>query len=71
MSRRRNVPPEQGAPPARETPARDTAAAREARGSVHEAIGKLIGDDAASAHGKTEKHAGAAEGAAADPTPRD
>lgn len=66
MTGRRNVPPRHGAMAAREK-----AASREARGSVHEAIGKLIGDDAASAHGKAEKHAGAAEGAAADPTPQD
>ena len=44
-------------------------ASREARGSVHEAIGKLIGDDAACAHGQAEKHAGAADTAAAEPTP--
>lgn len=34
--------------------------AREARGSVHEAIGKLIGDDIARDHGSAEKRAGAA-----------
>jgi uncharacterized protein YjbJ (UPF0337 family) len=33
------------------------AAARRARGSVHEAIGKLIGDDAATRRGTAEKHA--------------
>lgn len=38
-----------------------TAAAREARGSVQEAIGKLIGDDAALARGAAEKEAGAAD----------
>ena len=37
------------------------AATREARGSVHEAIGKLIGDDAARARGTAEKEAGAAD----------
>jgi len=47
------------------------AASREARGSVHEAIGKLIGDDAAQARGKAEKHAGAAAGAATDTSSRD
>lgn len=31
-----------------------------ARGSVQEAIGKLIGDDAARAHGSAEKAAGEA-----------
>ena len=37
------------------------AAAREAKGSVQEAIGKLIGDDAARARGTAEKEAGAAD----------
>ncbi|MET0359220.1 MAG: CsbD family protein [Pararhizobium sp.] len=40
-----------------------TAAAREAKGSVQEAIGKLIGDDAATARGTAEKEAGAADAA--------
>ena len=35
------------------------AAAREAKGSVHEAIGKLIGDDSARDRGTAEKRAGA------------
>ncbi len=37
------------------------AAARAAKGSVHEAIGKLIGDDTARARGAAEKEAGAAD----------
>ena len=37
----------------------DGAATREAKGSVHEAIGKLIGDDIARDHGTAEKRAGA------------
>ena len=45
------------------------AATREARGSVHEAIGKLIGDDGARDEGSAEKHAGAADRAAAGDTP--
>ena len=36
-------------------------ATRKAKGSVQEAIGKLIGDDAARARGTSEKHAGAAD----------
>jgi uncharacterized protein YjbJ (UPF0337 family) len=40
-----------------------TAATREARGSVQEAIGKLIGDDAVTARGTAEKKAGAADAA--------
>ncbi len=36
------------------------AAARTAKGSVHEAIGKLIGDDAARERGEAQKRAGAA-----------
>ena len=48
------------------SPSRDgeakAAATREAKGSVHEAIGKLIGDDAAQAAGSAEKQAGAADG---------
>lgn len=42
------------------------AAEREVKGSVQEAIGKLIGDDAARARGAAEKKAGAAEKASAD-----
>jgi len=38
----------------------ETAAVVEAKGSVHEAIGKLIGDDAAEDHGSAVKRAGAA-----------
>ena len=38
-----------------------TAATREAKGSVQEAIGKLIGDDAARERGTAEKKAGAAD----------
>jgi uncharacterized protein YjbJ (UPF0337 family) len=34
---------------------------RKAKGSVHEAIGKLIGDDQAREHGTAEKEAGAAD----------
>ncbi len=45
-------------PPAKKAKA---AATREAKGSVHEAIGKLIGDDAARARGTAEKEAGAAD----------
>ncbi|MES2339996.1 MAG: hypothetical protein V4537_18030 [Pseudomonadota bacterium] len=37
------------------------AARRESKGSVKEAIGKLIGDDTARARGSAEKHAGAAD----------
>lgn len=39
----------------------ETAATREAKGSVQEAIGKLMGDDAARERGTAEKKAGAAE----------
>jgi uncharacterized protein YjbJ (UPF0337 family) len=42
--------------PPDKVPAR--ARSRAARGSVHEAIGKLIGDDAARDHGTAEKQAG-------------
>ncbi|HEX8445367.1 MAG TPA: hypothetical protein VF649_02025 [Sphingomonas sp.] len=42
------------------------AAEREIKGSVQEAIGKLIGDDAVQERGAAEKKAGAAE-AARDP----
>ncbi|MBJ6123728.1 hypothetical protein [Sphingomonas mollis] len=38
-----------------------TAATREAKGSVQEAIGKLIGDDAARERGTAEKEAGATD----------
>ncbi len=38
------------------------AATRKAKGSVHEAIGKLIGDDAATRHGAAEQRAGDAPG---------
>jgi len=37
------------------------AATRETKGSVQEAIGKLIGDDAARERGTAEKEAGAAD----------
>jgi uncharacterized protein YjbJ (UPF0337 family) len=37
------------------------ASVREAKASVHEAIGKLIGDDAAEAQGIAEKHAARSE----------
>ncbi|WP_293876897.1 MULTISPECIES: CsbD family protein [unclassified Sphingomonas] len=37
------------------------AATREAKGSVQEAIGKLIGDDAVRRRGTAEKEAGAAD----------
>ncbi|KQM30095.1 CsbD family protein [Sphingomonas sp. Leaf10] len=40
--------------------AADKPSVRAAKGSVHEAIGKLIGDDAACAHGSAEKAAGEA-----------
>jgi len=40
-----------------------TAATRKAKGSVQEAIGKLIGDDAVTAQGTAEKEAGAADAA--------
>lgn len=35
----------------------DAAASRQAKGSVHEAIGKLIGDDAAMEEGAAEQRA--------------
>jgi len=54
----------------RDRAAHAAAAAREARGSVQEAIGKLIGDDAATAKGAAEKRAGAEEGASAPAAPR-
>lgn len=38
----------------------DQPSVRAAKGSVHEAIGKLIGDDAARARGSAEKAAGEA-----------
>ncbi|MGN7160888.1 hypothetical protein [Sphingomonas sp. SAFR-052] len=40
--------------------AADKPSVRAAKGSVHEAIGKLIGDDAACARGSAEKAAGEA-----------
>lgn len=43
-----------------------TAATREARGSVQEAIGKLIGDDAARERGTAEREAGEREAGTAD-----
>lgn len=43
-------------PPAK---AVEEARTREAKGSVHEAIGKLIGDDIEVIKGRAEKHAGA------------
>ena len=43
------------------TRAQAEAATRQAKGSVHEASGKLIGDDAVQAHGTAEKEAGAAD----------
>ncbi|MEG3175481.1 hypothetical protein U1872_04505 [Sphingomonas sp. RB3P16] len=49
--------------PGKRTSATDpakAAATREAKGSVQEAIGKLIGDDSARARGAAEKEAGAA-----------
>ncbi len=46
----------------------DPAGVREAKGSVHEAIGKLIGDDGARDRGSAERRAGAA--AATPPSPR-
>lgn len=49
-----------------QTPTEDqaqAAAARKAKGSVQEAIGKLIGDDAVRARGSAEKQAGAADAA--------
>ena len=48
----------------------ETAATREARGSVHEAIGKLIGDDTSREHGTAERRAGAAQSTAARKPPR-
>jgi hypothetical protein len=41
------------------TPAPASATERAARGSVHEAIGKLIGDDDARDHGSAERRAAA------------
>ena len=38
----------------------DNATAAQAKGSVHEAIGKLIGDDAVRAEGKAQAKAAAA-----------
>ncbi len=38
----------------------DEPSVRASKGSVHEAIGKLIGDDSARAHGSAEKAAGEA-----------
>ena len=46
-------------PKAPKAPA-DAAAARATKGSVQEAIGKLIGDDAARERGRAEKDAGTA-----------
>jgi uncharacterized protein YjbJ (UPF0337 family) len=53
-----------GEKPTNEEP--EAATVRETKGSVHEAIGKLIGDDAARERGAAEKQAGAskAEGTA-------
>ena len=52
------------------TPDAKATTIREAKGSVHEAIGKLIGDDAAEAQGSAEKQA-AAKDAKSHPRPRD
>ncbi len=46
------------------------AAVREAKGSVQEAIGKLIGDDAAEARGSAEKRAAAEDARNAAPPRR-
>ena len=46
------------------------AATRTAKGSVQEAIGKLIGDDAARARGTAEKEAGAADATDIEKSPR-
>lgn len=46
------------------------AARRAAKGSVQEAIGKLIGDDAARQRGAAEKDAGAADAADIKKSPR-
>jgi uncharacterized protein YjbJ (UPF0337 family) len=46
------------------TPAPNAATTREAKGSVQEAIGKLIGDDVVQAQGTAERKAGAADAAA-------
>ena len=46
------------------------AAEQEAKGSVHEAIGKLIGDDAARDQGRAEKLAGARAATQAKQSPR-
>ncbi|KQT35262.1 hypothetical protein ASG29_03925 [Sphingomonas sp. Leaf412] len=50
--------------------AKAAAATRTAKGSVQEAIGKLIGDDAARARGTAEKEAGAADSADIEKPPR-
>lgn len=50
-------------------PEAKAAAVREAKGSVHQAIGKLIGDDAAAAQGAAERQT-AAQDAKKDPRPR-
>ncbi len=54
MTRRKDAPPKD-APSSGRDP--DEAAARKAKGSVHEAIGKLIGDDAAARQGAAEQKA--------------
>lgn len=52
----------------RPDPAPDTT--RAAKGSVQEAIGKLIGDDAARARGTAEKKAAAAASPESGPSPK-
>jgi len=44
-------------------PAKDPAATRAAKGSAQEAIGKLIGDDAARLRGAAQQKAASAQGA--------
>jgi uncharacterized protein YjbJ (UPF0337 family) len=46
------------------------AATREAKGSVQEAIGKLMGDDAVRERGTAEKEAGAADASGIKKSPR-
>ena len=48
----------------------EAAAVREAKGSVQEAIGKLIGDDAARERGAAEKEGGAADASATEKSSR-
>ncbi|WP_165374774.1 hypothetical protein [Sphingomonas montana] len=53
------------------TSEKDKARARQAKGSVQEAIGKIIGDTAVEKRGSRERKAGARQSDTKHPTPKD